>query len=724
MAGTGAGRRQAGARIDISPRHAALHLFALCGFAVSAPIFDLLQRHPQFLVAHGCGAREVAALVAALGLALPGGLWLLGRAAVLLEARVGLLVHGALIGLLVAGIGLPPLNRAALALGTAGVLALAAAGGALAALAYIRWKPVRDFATFLALGPPVFACLFWIDPSITKVRRDGEAALASAAPVAATTPVVWVIFDELPVVSLLGADGGIDAVRYPHFAALAATSTWYRNTTSVAEYTDMAVPAMLTGRYPDAWRVPTAADHPINLFSLLGGSYALHVSEARTALHRRCGDSRVLPAAHPGTLASDLAIAFGHLVAPADLALRLPAVNEDWKDFAAPNAADLARAWSDDSYTRRRADFERFRRGIAPCREPCLYFVHVLLPHAPWRFTPSGKVYLSEAVYGIGAGRLGIWSADPWWALQGYQRHLFQVALVDTLLGQLLERLEASNLFDRALVVVTSDHGASYWPGSSRRQLTDHDHPGDILRVPLFLKAPGQRRAAVREDAVETVDILPTVMELLGVPLPWKIDGVSRVDPGSTRRSARVSVTRPGRRFTFDADDAAIGGSLAWKLATFPPGSEGGGFFAIGPHRDLVGRTPGDLPMVASTGLVAQIPEEPFIAARRSHGARLEIAPARVTGRLLLDEPASPEAGVAVAFDGAIRAVGPIYRLADGLHGFSLFIPEGADESNFRVFLVTGSPEAPVLRPAKVAFGPHLETFAVSFQRTIESEFR
>ena len=63
-------------------------------------------------------------------------------------------------------------------------------------------------------------------------------------------PVVMIVFDELSGLALMGPDGGIDAARFPNFARLAGDSTWYRNATTVADFTDHALPALLTGERP------------------------------------------------------------------------------------------------------------------------------------------------------------------------------------------------------------------------------------------------------------------------------------------------------------------------------------------------------------------------------------------------------------------------------------------------------------------------------------------
>ena len=91
--------------------------------------------------------------------------------------------------------------------------------------------------------------------------------------------------DEFPEVSLLDGQGGIDRELFPSFSGLSHRATWYRNSTTIAGFTEEAVPAILTGRYPTATRTPpTASAHPRNLFTMLDGHYSLNVHETVTHL--------------------------------------------------------------------------------------------------------------------------------------------------------------------------------------------------------------------------------------------------------------------------------------------------------------------------------------------------------------------------------------------------------------------------------------------------------
>ena len=92
------------------------------------------------------------------------------------------------------------------------------------------------------------------------------------------------VVDEFPTGVLLDGDGTVDAGRFPSFARLSEGGRWYRNYSTVNNFTIHAVPALLSAEAPEADAVPLLDDHPRNLFTLLGGTYEFNVSEAITRL--------------------------------------------------------------------------------------------------------------------------------------------------------------------------------------------------------------------------------------------------------------------------------------------------------------------------------------------------------------------------------------------------------------------------------------------------------
>ena len=116
----------------------------------------------------------------------------------------------------------------------------------------------------------------------TSPAPDSDAAVRPAPMVERLNdrfpPIYILVLDELPWASLLDMNGRIDAVRYPNFARLGATSHVFTNATTVAFTTEEAVPALLSGTL-QAQPAPVFSLYPNNLFTLLGGVYDVSSSD-------------------------------------------------------------------------------------------------------------------------------------------------------------------------------------------------------------------------------------------------------------------------------------------------------------------------------------------------------------------------------------------------------------------------------------------------------------
>jgi len=112
------------------------------------------------------------------------------------------------------------------------------------------------------------------------------------------------------------------------------------------------------------------------------------------------------------------------------------------------------------------------------------------------------------------------------------------VAYLDHELGILIDGLRSRNLWDDALVIITSDHGEEF----REHGLFIHIQPYvENLAIPLMVKLPGGRAGGSRVDStVETVDLLPTLLDAARVPHPAHIQGESLLPliEGESPRSA------------------------------------------------------------------------------------------------------------------------------------------------------------------------------------------
>lgn len=273
----------------------------------------------------------------------------------------------------------------------------------------------------------------------------------------------------------------------------------------------------------------------------------------------------------------------------------------------------------------------------------------ILLPHRPWRFLPSGRSYYPWYHWGIEkTGDTNAWSGDEFWVVQGYQRHLLQVGFCDALVGELLAALEDAGLYDRALLIVTADHGAAFAPNASRRQPARMPHPEEVVGVPLRVKPPHRRDGRVSLRNVETIDVLPTVAEVLGIAIPWPVDGCSLLDPGCPARPHKRVVTREGEELRLDAGLTLRTAALERRRRWF------------GAHE----------------------------------GPDALYAVARVTGAPQPPPREGETVHLAVVVGGVVRAVAPVLRDAQGGAFFSAMLPEHAAPrrpSELEIFAVEGA---------------------------------
>ena len=92
-------------------------------------------------------------------------------------------------------------------------------------------------------------------------------------------------------------------------------------------------------------------------------------------------------------------------------------------------------------------------------------------------------------------------------------------------LGLLFDDLRRGGVWDESLVILTSDHGEELFDhGGFNHAYTLFE---EVVRVPLYVKLPGQREGAVRADRVSLADIYPTVLDVLGLPPARHVDGRS-----------------------------------------------------------------------------------------------------------------------------------------------------------------------------------------------------
>lgn len=541
------------------PLTALVHLFALSGFAVAQPLYEILRQYPAFLVAHFAEPSDIVALTVLLSLLVPIALTLPIALVGLVSRRAALPLLVVALALLATLVGLQLARRLTSTPSLDAPLALVF--GVIAAWAYWRARGVRRVLSWMALAAAVFPLLFLSLRPVRSLLLPGDATGAVDLRLHATTPVFLLVLDEFPLFSLLDENELIDAVRFPSIAALAADARWYRNATTVAQSTAYSVPAILSGRYPFREKLlPITKDYRINLFTLLGGSYNLNSFETGTRMCPLdlCSGSIVRRARveRLALLVSDLSAVYLQLVAPREMAATLPDIDDGWQGFwgrSTPRRRPGKKAFIKAKNVRKyrwehpRETAEDFLTSITDYPRPTLHYLHVLLPHAPWRNAPDGHRFNARPPPGL---ENRIWTGTPWQIAQGLQRHLLQVGFVDRFIGRFRELLESLDLYEDSLIIVVSDHGSGFRAGESRRHL--EPEPGgnliDLANIPLIVKFPGGEPRGLDDRNAETIDVLPTILDSLGLEVDdLELDGSSLAGPPPGRKLKRIYPTR-GRR--------------------------------------------------------------------------------------------------------------------------------------------------------------------------------
>ncbi len=673
---------------------ALLHIAGALAFAIAQPGYDLLSRHPQFFVARKATAPEVIAAVLVLGIVLPVMLWLIYLGARAAYQRAGDLLLAGLIGFLGGCVCIQVLNRTA---EVPGQVSLALALAVMIALAtlYFRLSSVRGFFTLLSPAAVLFPVLFLFFSPVSKILLDrGQQAVGTL--LESDTPVVLLILDELPTASLMAQDRNLDERTFPAFADLARSATWYRNATTVAAGSLNAIPAILTGRYPVHTRMPNAVDYPQNLFALLGQSHEITAFEPITAL---CADhlcdpppERSLPEAL-ASLGTDLWIVYQHLLFPEAYTDTLPSISDNWMNFNGEppefepvnvdktdktdteivheikhQSRDRVIRASGMDYT---TAFANTLATLQPGERPALHVQHIQLPHVPWRYLPSGKQYKEQVVHGK-QGRDQWVDEQPWLMAQGLQRHLLQVAYVDTLLAQLLAHLRELALYDRAMIIVTADHGASFQQGAQRRTVTPQN-VAEIAGVPLLIKYPGQRESVISDAVVEIVDIVPTIAAVLGNTPPWDLDGYSLLDAPGHERPITVRSNLGAPTTLAPGDLARRDWLLKFKTTWFGAGNTIDNLFGLGPGRIHLGKAATALEAKTSASLNASLIRPVQYEKVYLHSPYV---PARISGQLHGDGAMPPDnTPVVVSINGTVHGSGVLFS-KDGERGhFSVMVP-------------------------------------------------
>lgn len=184
-------------------------------------------------------------------------------------------------------------------------------------------------------------------------------------------------------------------------------------------------------------------------------------------------------------------------------------------------------------------------------RTPWLLFWHIMDPHLPYDTKAVYRKEMTDPEYdGRFAGsqpKVPFQVLDPrpnrrWYTHEGpppmpelseddarfvSDYYDAEIAEVDAAIGKVLDAIRASGQWDRTIIALVADHGEG---------LGDHNHYhhgytlfDDQVHIPMLVRIPGAHVGTVVDRPVAAIDLAPTLLGALGIPLPESFQGVDRL---------------------------------------------------------------------------------------------------------------------------------------------------------------------------------------------------
>ncbi len=573
------------------------HLAAIWAITFVQPLLDILGRNPDFFVARSNTPGDILILAIGLTLVPPLVMLAIDWVAKLIGARVYWTVHLLMLFGISTFLFIGILSNFFESPTKILVLLSMILGGLFAWFVY-RVTFLKNLMDILIVAPLVILLLFVFASESSDVIFPKDESVDIGTTTDSTAPVVMIIMDELGTSTLMTKDQQIDGQRFPNFLKLKNQSTWYPNESTTSYFTPTAVPGILTGSIPEEGDLPTAADHPDNLFSMLSGSYGFHVEEPITQI---CPDS-LCPVTKAGqksrlkSLASDLRYVEGRLVLPPRIADTLPDVGTNFEGFGGGTdegpALNATQEAVNDLFVKGRGGAEdpsvysEFIRNI-PAKDSTLTMMHVKQPHQPWKYDVKGQEYSTNVPIEQLSDSTGPWKVDENGVASSQQRQIVQTGYADNLLGQVMKRLKSTGIWEEAMVVVMADHGVSFQGGDIPQRMAGTESMGEVANPPLFIKYPDQKKGKVDPVFSKTLDVVPTIARELGVEGMFETDGVPLQGDDVPVRDVTVKDVK-GRDFTLPMTTVIKQREAAIRRKDARFGT--GPLYTLGPAPALIGK--------------------------------------------------------------------------------------------------------------------------------------
>lgn len=329
---------------------------------------------------------------------------------------------------------------------------------------------------------------------------------------------------------------GHERVRSPHIDRLAREGVVFENHHTQAPFTWTSFGSTLTGKYPR--RHGLVRMEPGRRM-LPNTTIASWLKSAPRSAGAAFGEDDWLSATfHTGTLSTGSGLLRGFDVYYEEMAGHdLVVVGDPWSQFRSDvllwilrtkvrqklsgGVATEARNWLEENADRRFFAMVHLYSTHTPYDPPARFRAMYEDP----AYKGPVKAFYAQHREMIERGEAKLSPED-----EAQIRNLYYagVTQADEAIGELVEVLRAKGVLDRTLVVVTSDHGESL----GEQGLWEHNHMVQTnLLIPLVMRLPGSLQAGRRVEAItDSIDLLPTVCELVGAELPPQREAREIVD--------------------------------------------------------------------------------------------------------------------------------------------------------------------------------------------------
>jgi hypothetical protein len=431
--------------------------------------------------------------------------------------------------------------------GTGFFLLLLQGGTAFALFTLATWAVLK----FPLHGPlALFATAAMLIPYIpVQIQQGGlrssdvDVVLESGA--TTQTNVLWIIPDELTASAILQPSGEIyDAL--PNLKRLQEQSTTYSSAVAVSVNTSQAIPAMLAG-VADLRTVESSELAEIarkrGVLTAVSRAMNVHVSspffttfESNPSFVERTLSQPLVALYNLFSIALD--VIFSPRIEDA-----VTGPNGVIGRFFKDTGADF---WGTDRQ-RDESHLQSFREIVATNHgdKPWFFVWHSLDTHSPWNIDQDGaKIFAAASGCASASNCESIKSEDASWSDFISRRFAtLSVRFFDERVGQLVSELEKSGHFGKTMIVIGSDHGTAISSDGGGRHFANAQLMADgVAHTPLLIKFPGQQDPEVVNDLVSMGQIMPTVLDELGLnltvsgfemstslPRPSKLNGVTSV---------------------------------------------------------------------------------------------------------------------------------------------------------------------------------------------------